>query len=256
MGDFKRARESSERLLIAYDPGQHSQLVHTFNMDLKCDTLVWAGCALWALGYPDQGKQASDQAIDLARRLGHPFNLCWNLSGGAFALLLRGETHLARQYLSEAYAIARENAMGYLADVWVPLVEGLALIEQSHHAEGYSKLTAALTALTGAGTLLFIPWFNLTRAQALIELKRFAEASALLQEAVRIIASTGQRMHAPEVHRVLGELQRQDPNSSIQAAEQSFLNALEVARAQEAKGWELRAATSLATAVGSPRQAP
>ena len=53
-------------------------------------------------------------------------------------------------------------------------------------------------------------------------------------------------MHEPEVHRVLGELERQDPNSNTKAAERSLLNALEVARAQDAKGWELRAATSLA----------
>jgi len=246
MGDFKRARESSEQLLVAYDLDQHAHLVYTFNMDLKCDTLVWAGWTLWALGYPDQAKQASAQAVDLARHLGHPFNLSWNLSGGAFVLLLRGETHLARQWLAEAYAIARDNAMGYMSDVWVPLVEGPALIEQSDHAQGYSKLTAALAAWRDAGPLLFIPWFNLARAQALIGLRRFAEARALLREAVEIIVSTGQRMHEPEVHRVLGELERQDPTSNTQGAEQSFLNALEVARAQEAKGWELRAATSLA----------
>jgi hypothetical protein len=51
MGDFKRARESSEQLLAAYAPGQHSQLVYTFNMDLKCDTLVWSGwtSGLWVI---------------------------------------------------------------------------------------------------------------------------------------------------------------------------------------------------------------
>jgi tetratricopeptide (TPR) repeat protein len=247
MGDFKRARESSEQLLLAYDPSQHSQLVYTFNMDLKCDTLLWAGCTLWALGYPDRAKQVSGEAIDLARRLGHPFNLCWDLSGAAFfAFLLCGETHLARQCLAEALAIACDNAMGFMADVWVPLLDGLALIERSDHAEGYSKLTAALTAWRDPGTLLVIPWFNLAGAQALIGLKRFAEASALLHEAIQIIDRTGHRMHEAEVHRVLGELERQDPNSNTQAAEQSFLNALQVARNQQAKGWELRAATSLA----------
>jgi tetratricopeptide (TPR) repeat protein len=246
MGDFERARQSAEQLRLAYDPERHSHLVDVFNMDLKCDTLVWAGWTLWALGYADQAKQVVEEAVELARRLRHPFNLCWNLSGGAFALLLRGEARLARQWLTDAYAIAREHAIAYLTDVWVPLVEGVALIEQSEHAKGYSTLTPALTRWREAGPLLFIPWFNLTRARALIGLKGFAEASDLLHEALQIIGSTGQRMHEPEVHRVLGELELQHPTSNKQVAEQSFRKAIEVARAQEAKGWELRAATSLA----------
>jgi tetratricopeptide (TPR) repeat protein len=246
MGEFKRARVASEQLLTVYDSDQHSQLVHIFNMDLKCDTLIWAGWTLWALGHPDQAKQTTAEAIGLARRLGHPFNSCWNLSGGALTLLLRGETELAAQCLAEAYAIARENAMTFIAGVWLPLVEGLVLIEQGNYVGGHSQLMAALTAWRAAGTLLFIPWFNLALAQALIALKRFNEAGSLLLEAVQIIASTGQRIHEPEVYRVLGELQRQDPSSNIQAAEQSFLKAIDAARLHDAKGWELRAATSLA----------
>ena len=77
-------------------------------------------------------------------------------------------------------------------------------------------------------------------------LKRFAEARTLLDEAVEIIDRTGHRMHEAEVHRVLGELHLQGPTPDLDAAQTSFLKSLEVARAQDAKGWELRAATSLA----------
>ncbi len=79
----------------------------------SADTLLWAGYYLWALGYPDQAKQAALEQLELARRLGHAFNLCWSLTGGTYALVLRGETQLARQWLAEAKAIAREHAMTY-----------------------------------------------------------------------------------------------------------------------------------------------
>lgn len=77
-------------------------------------------------------------------------------------------------------------------------------------------------------------------------LDRFDEARGLLDEAVELIDQTGHRIHEAEVHRVLGELHQQQLTPTADAAEASFLKALEVARAQEAKGWELRAATSLA----------
>jgi predicted ATPase/adenylylsulfate kinase-like enzyme len=246
MGDFKRAHQSAEQLVLAYDPERHSLLVHAFNMDIKCDTLVWDGYALWALGYPDQAKRAAAELIEQARRLGHAFNLCWTLLGGTFALLLLGETHLARQWVAEAHAIAREQALAYVADVWVSLLDGFALIEQGDHAEGYAKLTPAIKAWRDAGALLLIPWSNVARAEALMGLKRFDEARALLDEAVQTIDRTGHRMREAEVHRVFGDLERQQLAPDVQAAEKSFLKALEVSRSQDAKGWELRAATSLA----------
>jgi class 3 adenylate cyclase/predicted ATPase len=246
MGDFKRAHHSAEQLLLAYDQERHSQLAYVFNMDLKCDTLVWAGYGLWALGYPDQAKQTAAELIELARGLGHAFNLCWNLLGGNFAPLLRGETHLVRQWVAEAHSIAREHAMAFVADVFVPLWEGFALIEDGDHTEGYAKLTPAIKAWCDGGTLLLIPWSNAARAVALMGLKRFAEARALLNEAVQTIDRTGHRMHEAEVHRVLGELEHLQLTPDGQAAEKSFLKALEVARSQQAKGFELRAAISLA----------
>ena len=77
-------------------------------------------------------------------------------------------------------------------------------------------------------------------------MQRFAEAKALLHEAVQIIDRTGHRMREAEVHRVLGELERQQLAPNVQAAEKSFLKSLEVARSQHAKGFELRTCTSLA----------
>jgi predicted ATPase len=68
----------------------------------------------------------------------------------------------------------------------------------------------------------------------------------LLDEAVDIIDRTDHRMYEAEVHRVLGELHLQGLTPDLDAARTSFLKSLAVARAQDAKGWELRAATSLA----------
>jgi predicted ATPase len=79
-----------------------------------------------------------------------------------------------------------------------------------------------------------------------MELGRFQEARILLQEAIELTDATGQRAFEAEVHRILGELNRRERPRDIHAAETSFRKALDVAHIQEAKGFELRAAMSLA----------
>jgi predicted ATPase len=77
-------------------------------------------------------------------------------------------------------------------------------------------------------------------------LKRLDEAHCLLIKAIDLIEETGERRGAAEAHRLLGEWWCQQPACDQQAAERAFLEALELARSQQARGFELRAATSLA----------
>ena len=121
------------------------------------------------------------------------------------------------------------------------------MIEQGDHGEGNAQLTRSNAGWRNEGGLHIVPYTNMMRARALTDLGRFDEARSLLQEAVELTNQTGHRAFEAEVHRVLGELnQQQQPTADVQAAEASLRNALEVARAQEAKGFELRTGISLA----------
>ena len=96
----------------AYDPEEHSHLVHIFNMDLKCDTLVWAGYATLGFGLSGSGEAGGPEAIESGAAPGPSLQLVLVFRGRICAGA-RGETHLARQWIAEAHAIAREHAMGY-----------------------------------------------------------------------------------------------------------------------------------------------
>ena len=246
VGNFKRAREAHDLLLSAYDLEKHGHLVQTYNHDPKCALWTWAGYWLWALGYPDQARQAALDQLELSRRLRHPFNLCWGLMGGTWALLWRGETRLMRQWVAEAYAIAREHAINPVADVMVPWFDGYALIEEGQFAEGYERLSSAVKSWRATGVVHQVPCAYAMLGKALIHLKRYDEARGLLEEALKLIEHSGHRMDEAGVYRVLGELLWQRPIHDWAGAENSLLKALEVARSQEAKGYELRAAISLA----------
>jgi predicted ATPase len=81
-------------------------------------------------------------------------------------------------------------------------------------------------------------------ARALSHQGHVDEALLLIQDAEAVIERTNHRMHEAEVYRVKGEILRS--RADTDAAESAFLQALTVARGQRARGWELRAATSLA----------
>ncbi len=92
----------------------------------------------------------------------------------------------------------------------------------------------------------FIKYFPYHMAAALGQLRRFDEGLRTIDEAFPFFERTGQRLYEAEVHRVKGELLlAQDASNAAQAA-QSFRTAIEIARRQKAKSWELRATTSLA----------
>ena len=91
-------------------------------------------------------------------------------------------------------------------------------------------------------------------AHALGQLGRFDESLGLIDESLQFIERTGQRYYEAELHRMKGELLLARASSNAEQAEQSFRTAIEIARKQHAKSWELRATTSLARLLAKQRK--
>jgi adenylate cyclase len=127
---------------------------------------------------------------------------------------------------------ARMTLAGALVDAG-RLAEGVAEIErgQKEHARlemhrvGYCEVIAA---------------------SALREVGRGAEGLQLVLKALRRNSETGEKVHEAEFHRLLGELLLTENNGNTNGADRTFRTAIDVARGQGAKSWELRATTSLA----------
>lgn len=245
-GNPLQARKAAESMLAIYDAEAHGQLAISYVHDPKCLMVAWAAEWLWALGYPEQAQRAAEEQLRLARQLGHPMNLFVSLSVGTVGLTACGETRVAREWLQEAKAIAQDLGITFMAEAIVPFWEGCALIAAGEHERGHAMLAVGAKGWRDTGPLHLIPLANMMRAKALTALGQFDEAQHLLDEAVAIIDRTGHRSHEPEMHRALGELYRLRAASDPASAERCFVRALETARMQQAKGYELRAASSLA----------
>ena len=135
--------------------------------DVRTAVGVFASQALWMLGYPDQAAQVSDQKDADARRLGHPFDIGWALTWGAYVFDYRCEPERLLARADEADRLAREQSIPVLYDVLVPVGQGLARLRMGQLAEAISLLRQGIDGWNGAGGHLNVPYMKSALAEAL-----------------------------------------------------------------------------------------
>jgi predicted ATPase len=199
----------------------------------------------WHLGYPEQALRHSGQAVAIAEGISHPFSRAVALSWAAALHQLRGETRQTQELAEISLALATEQGFPFLA-AFAMVFRGWALVEQGQSEEGIAQLRDGLVAYRATGAELESShWLGLL-AEACRDTGQTEDGLRVIAEAFDHVAQTGIVYYEPELRRLEGELRlRQDP-ANAQKAETCFRCAVETAREQQAKSWELRASTSLA----------
>jgi predicted ATPase len=113
-------------------------------------------------------------------------------------------------------------------------------------SDAMAMIPAGIAAWKSSGSVVFVPWYVAHMARAHAELGRFDEARRHMAEVLAAIEKTGERWCESDIRRIVGEIALLAPERDISKAETHFERALAVAREQQAKSWELRAAMSLA----------
>ena len=119
-------------------------------------------------------------------------------------------------------------------------------------------ITSGLAAFRSTGATLYVPSWLSSLARAFAEVGKLDDAWRSIGEAMTAIEATKQSWCEAEVHRMAGEITLMSPERDAAKAEAFFERALAVARQQQAKSWELRAAMSMARLwrdQGKPQQA-
>jgi len=249
LGELPAARGHIEEGLRLYDCQLHAELAFVYGEDLGVACLFFAAAILWALGYPDQAWQKSQAALGLAQELAHAHTLAEALFFAGRFHQLRREAAVTQELAERGVALSAEQGLRY----WLALnmnLRGWALAVQGQLREGIQQMEDGLAAAraTGLGLALDLPLAMLAEAYA--ENGRIAEGLAVLSEALAHVDTTGGRWGEAELHRLKGalilRLSEQSPEARMKNAESCFHKALEIARHQQGKSWELRAATSLA----------
>ena len=241
-GGFADCRPHLEQLLALYDPVAHGTLVQqTGSHPLM--TQAFLGLALFCLGFPDQAITRSLACIADARKLAHPTSLAVSLAIGALLLALSGDTATLKKRADQLVAVATEQGLPFY-HAWGAIFRGRAKVNDGDVMEGIALLRDGVAAYRATGAVMWLPHFIALLAGAHAAAGQVKEAVTLLDEALRAGERTGERWFAAELNRQQGQLLLRQGHA--EDAEALYLKALGIAREQEAKLWELRAATSLA----------
>jgi predicted ATPase len=244
LGELASARNHLQRMIDFYDLQQHRSLSFLYGQDPGVSCLSWSAWALWLLGYPDQALRRSHEALALAQGLDHPFTLCFaQCIAGVLLHQFRREGQAAQeQNLALVQLSLEKGAVLFQAEGTIYL--GLAQTEEGQVEEGIAQMRQGFAAFQATGAQLqrsrMLAWL----AEAYGRAGQAEEGLSVLAEALVLVEEIGERYYEAEIHRLWGELLLMQGNQA--EAESRFQHAIEVARRQRAKSWELRATTSLA----------
>jgi predicted ATPase len=239
---------ASKSMRLLYDPAEHRPLASRFGQDIRVVILSNRSWAVWVLGYPDAAIADSERALKDAREIGQAATLMYALLWSSWAHNRCGNYITANELADELVALADESgslnweAYGIISQGCVSANNG-----QSSHA--VERITSALRFFQSTRSTLFVSSSLLYLAKAHAQLDQFNEARRYIDEAINAVQINKEWWCEAEVHRVAGEVALQLPERDAAAeaeAEAYFERALAVARQQQAKSWELRAATSFA----------
>jgi class 3 adenylate cyclase/predicted ATPase len=245
LGNFTAALKHLDRAVTLYDPLEHRPLAARFSQDGRVAALVFRSQVLWALGRPEAAIADGLQGIKYARELGGAPTLMYALSVAALVPVHCRKFALANSLLDELLALADEkDARFWKAQGTV--LKGLVLAQTGEARAAVGTIESGIAAYRAIGSTVSLPRYLCGLASAYAETGNIDEARRCITEAVKAMETTKERQWEAEVCRVAGEIALRLPQSDLDAARAHFECALKVARAQQAKSLELRAAMSMA----------
>jgi DNA-binding winged helix-turn-helix (wHTH) protein/predicted ATPase len=241
LGELVAARDHVARGLALYDPDRHASMAVIYGHDAGVCGLSIGAWALELLGEPDQASRSAQDAMTLARSLDHPFSEIHALVFGALFHRLRGDWRTTRQLAEKAIGVARDRGFALLL-ARATTMRGWAMTQEGEIEDGITQMHEGIATIRMFGPN-FLPYFLGSLADGHARAGRVAAALDAVTEALDVERHTGSLLYAAELHRLRGELLRRTGDAA--AAESSLRTALEVARRQQARTLEQRAATSL-----------
>ncbi len=243
MGQFEAARDRLEQFVTLHHAEQDRSLSAQFVTDPYASGLAFLALTLWALGFPDQATAMREKAFAYAADLNHAnTNAFVSMHAGAQLSEVLGNTDDVRRHVDSLMNHSHERLPG-----WAPVVGHIMIGWAAGSAGELERGTALMKrGIEAAGTIGGIYWPHYYSLFAILQARLDVQASAsAIRKAKDLIAETGEYLWHADVLRIEGEL-APVLGKSEKEAEASFSDALEVARKQRAKSFELRAATSLA----------
>lgn len=273
-----RSRDHLEQAVLFYerevDPERRRFLTTLNTFDVGVNSRAWLANVLWILGYSDEAVRHSREGLASARQLGHFLTLVLALYAACHVHQRRGEEQPVRESVQELERLIRGKNL-LIGDVWVEVFGGWLAVMEGRLDEGLRRIGEGTAAWQRTGAIFGTTAQLIVLAEACMASGRIEEGLEAVASALAVVKRTGARPNESDLHRLRGELLLSSQLSAVsyqqsavghqelgagdggvgealegadheQEAEACFFAALEVARQQQAKAYELRSATSLA----------
>jgi tetratricopeptide (TPR) repeat protein len=248
LGDVGRALDHYEKALALYDPTIHRDDSFLYALNPGVAMPCFAAWALWLAGLADQSLDRMEEALTLARDLSDPQGLAHAALFASILYQFRRDRLMAQYYAEAVIDISREHGL-VLYGAMAMIMQGWTLSERGGDHEAIEQIREALAALDTMGTYLVRPHFLALLAEVLVKVDQTAEAMTVLDEALAMVESKGERYYEAELYRLKGELLLKQSTAS---AQECFERSMAIAELQQARSWQLRTAMSLARLYESP----
>jgi DNA-binding SARP family transcriptional activator len=244
MGRFQEACDEFDGLVREADPSQLQRLQESQGLNYEVIARAWQSHALWCLGRPDTALERASHALRLARQLGQPFSQAIAATYLALLQQLRADPQAFREQAKEALDLAtRFKATYYRA--WAAILVAYAETLGRAEANELARLRGTIEAFKETGARIRLPYYLALLADAQLRAGQAEAGLEVVEEGLARGRDTNERWWDAELHRLRAELLLRGGAEAAEA-EAALGRALEIARGQQAKSLELRAARALA----------
>ncbi|MFO1048412.1 MAG: adenylate/guanylate cyclase domain-containing protein [Geminicoccaceae bacterium] len=243
-GQLLPAQAHVERALALYDPADRASVEDLARADIRVAGLGFSSLILLWRGYPDRAVVCSEEALAAARELGDAFTTSQALYLTCWLHQVRGASRIVGHHADAMMALATEHGLS----AWsasAAIFHGWAVADSGAIERGIAQMQQGLSAQQALGVQQHIPGLLGLLAGTHLKQGDPVEALKLVDDALTRVDRLDERWFEAELHRLRGEALLVLDGEFPAEAELAIRNAIEIARRQGAKWWELRAAATL-----------
>jgi predicted ATPase len=251
LGKLSLANEHMQTAITFYKQESHHSLTYLYGQDPSSTTRIQYSMLLWIMGYPEEAQSVCQEAVAIAQSLKHPFSIAFVLGLCSLLHSFCIDPHAAQESAEACIQLSSEHGFVYFLST-AQCFLGWALVENGQFEEGITLIQEGTELYKATGSEMGYPQQLAMLANAYGMTGRAKHGLKLLEQALAVVERNDERCTEAEIHRLKGELllkicdDNADDEQTKQDAEACFQRAVKIARAQEAKMWELRATVSLA----------
>jgi predicted ATPase len=243
-GSFEPANLQFDQVMSRYDIERHGALADVYSqedpgiMSTSMDALV-----LWFLGFPDESTARTESALEIAEKLSNPHSLALCLIFNSWLCQLRGDAKATQEQAENLIEICSQHSIYWIS--FGRMLRGWAIAQQTAQPEGLELVRQGLDEWRAGGSELGVPYCLGLLGETYRALGQIDAAQSSVEEALLLVDKKYDRWFESELHRLQGELELVSDNGDREVAADCFARSLRVAREQQARSLELRAALSL-----------